>query len=84
MGTMTAAETRTVRVDQKTHQQIREIAETAHLSMVDVISAAIERYRRELFFDQLNAACAQLTPDERQEERAEARAWDVTLADGRE
>jgi len=52
--------------------------------MQAVLDAAIERYEREIFLDEANAAYARMKADPKtwKEELAERRLWDVTLMDG--
>ncbi len=75
-----------VRVDERTHRLIREIAGEDGQSMPEVVARAMEEYRRKRFFDALNADYAAMRADPQAwaEELAEREAWDVTLADGLE
>jgi len=45
--------TTTVRIPRKTHEQLRKLAAELGQPMTDVIAAALEEYRRELFFRQV-------------------------------
>lgn len=74
----------TVRISQKTHETLRDLAEQEHESMQTVLDKAIEEYRRTCFFADVNRAYAELQKDEEawEELQAETAAWDSTLADG--
>jgi len=52
--------------------------------MIEVLSEAVEAYRRQTFLEGLNADFAGLRSDPRawNEELAERQAWDTTLRDG--
>ena len=76
----------TVRIGEKSHKSLREIAERTRESMQAVLAKAIEEFRRKSFLEDANAAFAVLRRDPKawrreQEERA---AWDVTLSEGLE
>jgi hypothetical protein len=80
-GTMAST---TVRVTERTHAVLRELAAVTGEPLQQVLEEAVERYRRERFFADLHAAYARLADDraaweEELEERAEL---DGTLADG--
>jgi hypothetical protein len=74
----------TVRISQKSHQTLRELAANSGESMQAILDRAVEEHRRRLFMDEVNAAYAALRQDpeawaEVLKERAE---WDATLMDG--
>lgn len=76
----------TVRIGEKSHEALREIAERSGESMQAILAKAIEAYRRERFLESANAAFEALRKDPKawrreQEERAE---WDATLSDAQE
>lgn len=76
----------TVRIGEKSHKALRELAERSGESMQAVLTHAIEAYRRERFLESANAAFEALRKDQEawrreQEERAE---WDATLSDTQE
>lgn len=52
--------------------------------MQAILDNAVEEYRRRLFWERVDAAASDLRKDPAawQEELAERRAWDTTLADG--
>jgi predicted transcriptional regulator len=74
----------TVRVSEHTHELLRELAATTGEPLQKVLERAVETYRREQFFAELNAAYARLQADPVawEEELAERAEWDATLADG--
>ena len=77
-------ETLTVRITRSAHTILRKLSEEVGEPMTEVLSKAIEAYRRQRFLDALNADFAALREDpsawaEEQQERA---TWDATLADG--
>jgi predicted transcriptional regulator len=76
----------TVRIEEKSHKALRELAERSGESMQAILTHAIEAYRRERFLESANAAFEALRKDQNawrreQEERAE---WDATLRDTQE
>jgi len=75
-----------VRVPEDAHAKLRSMADQTGQSMQSVLTAAIEEYRRRLFWEQVNSGFESLRADpkawaQEQQERAE---WEVTLADGQE
>ncbi|MBK9712007.1 MAG: ribbon-helix-helix protein, CopG family [Kouleothrix sp.] len=76
----------TIRVSDKTHHALRELAVSSGTSMNDVIERAVEAYRRQQIIDQANAQYAALRADPAAwaEVQAERAAWENTLADGLE
>jgi hypothetical protein len=76
----------TIRVSDKTHRLLQELAATIDAPMSDVVDQALELYRRQRMFAQANAAYAALRADPvaSAEWDAEIAAWDATLADGLE
>jgi nucleoside-diphosphate-sugar epimerase len=78
----TTVESTTMRVDLSTRRLIGELAEEERASMQEIIARAVDLYRRERLFERMASSLATMTPDERAAERAEASAWDATLADG--
>lgn len=73
----------TVRIQDKTHATLGEIAAQTGQTMQEVLAKAVEVYRRQLMLEQTNAAYAALRADPNAwaEEQAERAAWDATLAD---
>jgi hypothetical protein len=75
-----------VRISESTHAALRSLAAEGGETMQAVLDKAVEAYRRHRFWDQVEAAAGDLRQDAAawQEELAERRAWDATLADGLE
>jgi predicted DNA-binding protein len=74
----------TVRITQRTHQVLRELAEATGKPLQQVLEEAVERYRRERFFADLHAAYERLAGNSAawREELADRAELDGTLADG--
>jgi predicted transcriptional regulator len=74
----------TVRIPTQLRDVLKAMAEQMNQSMQDVITRAVENYRRELFFAQANEAYARMMADpvQKAEHEAELREWDGTLMDG--
>ena len=74
----------TVRISEASHQILKELAEQTGHTMMDVLDKALDAYRRQLFFEQLNAGYAELRADREAwaEHLAERKLWDATLMDG--
>jgi predicted transcriptional regulator len=74
----------TVRVSDETHELLRKLAAATGEPMQRVLERAVENYRREQFFAELNAAYERLRADPVawEEELAERALWETTLADG--
>lgn len=74
----------TVPISEASHKILLEIASHGGESIHALLDKAIEEFRRSRLLDETNAAFAALRSDEAawQEELAERRDWDVTLADG--
>ena len=73
-----------IRISPQAKATLRELAEREGRPMQAVLDEAIERYRRDKFFRDLNDSYARLQQDPQawNEELAERREWDSTLADG--
>ena len=76
----------TVRIDASSHQALREVAEGRGESMQDVLSHAIEEYRRKHFLESANRAYEALRnqPKAWNEEKSERKKWDRTARDGQQ
>ncbi len=76
----------TIRVSEKTHRVLQELASDIGAPMSDVVDHALELYRRQRMFVRANTAYAALRADPiaSAEWDAEIAAWDATLADGLE
>jgi len=79
-----ATRTSIVRLSQRAHTVLRQIADEEQQSMQAVLDKAIERYRRERFLHAANADFAALKSDPKawKEELKERELWEHTLADG--
>ena len=75
--------TSTVRIPENTHRKLRDLAAATGQPMSAVLSKAVEAYRRQLFFDIVDAQLAELQKDDAawQDYLQDRDAWDVTLAD---
>jgi hypothetical protein len=76
----------TVRNNEDTHAALRSLADLEGTTMQAVLDHAVEEYRRHRFWHDVEEAALALRNDcaAWNEELAERRAWDVTLADGLE
>jgi predicted transcriptional regulator len=74
----------TVKIDAQTYAKLKQTAAETGKPMIEVLSEAVEAYRRQTFLEGLNADFAGLRSDARawNEEVAERQAWDATLGDG--
>jgi hypothetical protein len=74
----------TVPISEASHQLLRQLAEQTGQTMTDVLDKALDAYRRQLFFEQMNAGYAELRADPQAwaEHLAELKLWDATLTDG--
>lgn len=74
----------TVPISEASHKILLELASHGGEPIDKIVDKAIEEYRRHRLLDEVNAAYSALRNDENawQEELAERRAWDSTLADG--
>ena len=79
-------ESHTIRVNKKTLDAIRELAEKCETTMTAIVEAAVREYRAEQFWKEVNAGYDALkaNPEAWAEYQEEIRAWDCTLADGSE
>lgn len=71
-----------VRVASRTYAELRKLARDEDRPMTDLIGDAVERYRRERFLAEANAAYDALTPAGKRRYRQALAEWDATLADG--
>src|SRR5271169_5165112 len=76
--------TPTVRISEASHQVLKELADKTGQNMMEVLTKAVDAYRRKLFFEQMNAGYAELRADAGAwaEHLAERKLWDATLMDG--
>jgi hypothetical protein len=73
-----------VPISESSYKILVELASRGSESIDVLLDKAIEEYRRNQLLDRTNAAYAALRSDEGawQDELAERRDWDATLADG--
>ncbi len=76
--------TTVVRIDGATRETLRRLAEQSQQSMQEIVSKAIEEYRRKQLCYEADVAYAALRndPEAWQAELEERRAWEQTLNDG--
>lgn len=74
----------TVRIDEASHDTLRNLAKRRGESMQEVLATAIEEYRRRHFLETVNSAFAALrnNPKAWKQEKEERAAWERTLKDG--
>jgi hypothetical protein len=74
----------TICISEESHILLRKLAEHTGQTMTDVLAKALDTYRRQVFFEQLNAGYAELRADPKAwaEHLAERDDWDATLMDG--
>lgn len=74
----------TVRISQRAHETLREIARAGHESMQAILDKAVEDYRRRLILEDANRGYEELRKDPKawQEVEVERALWETTLADG--
>ena len=75
-----------IRIGEGEHATLKDLAHRTGQPMQRVLSAAIEEYRRKLFWGQVNAAVTKNKADPKaaKEDQDERRAWEATLTDGLE
>ena len=73
-----------IRISPQSKATLRELADHEDKPMQTVLDDAIEQYRRDRFFRELDEGYARLQTDDKawQEELDERRLWDSTVADG--
>jgi predicted DNA-binding protein len=73
-----------IRISPQSKATLRELADHEGKPMQTVLDEAIEQYRRDRFFQELNDGYARLqaNPQAWQEELDERGLWDSTLSDG--
>jgi predicted DNA-binding protein len=72
-----------IRISQRSEATLRELADHEGKSMETVLDEAVEQYRRDVFFRELDEGYARLQADSKawQEELDERRLWDSSIAD---
>lgn len=75
-----------IRVDHRTHAQLRELSEQEHKSIGQVVTAAVEKYQQEKFWREMREDFSRLRadPEAWQSYQDEMALWDSTLNDGLE
>ena len=76
--------TKMMRISEETHEMLARLARERHESRQVVLTRALEEYRRNHFFDALDAAYARLQaePTAAAEMEREQSVFDGTLLDG--
>ena len=85
MGTATPAkQSATVRISELSRHRLREMAAQSGEPMQTVTDKALETYRRQKFWEEMDTAYAaiQNDPEALAAEKAEFKLWEVTLMDG--
>jgi predicted transcriptional regulator len=74
----------TVRISEKSHRVLKELAEQTGQTMMEVLDKALDAYRRQVFLDAVIAGYAALRadPEAWAEHLAERKLWEATLMDG--
>jgi len=80
----TAVESPNIRISPHSKATLRALAKRERKPMQTVLDQAIEQYRRDTFFRDLDESYARLRADPKawKRELAERREWDATLMDG--
>ena len=75
-----------IRISPRSKATLRELAKHAGKPMQTVLDDAMEHYRRDIFFRELDQDYARLqaNPEAWQKELAERQLWDTTVMDGLE
>ncbi len=73
-----------VRINDKTHQALRQLAEEMQTPMQEIVAIAVERFRRQRILEATNEAYAALRadPEAWSQIEAERALWENTLMDG--
>ena len=74
----------TVRISGASKKALEEIARIRGASQVEVLSEAVEEYRRKVALEAINESFARLSKEELAGYKKELEEWDVTLMDGLE
>lgn len=76
--------TTTVRISAETRAALRELASQTGEPMLEILQRAVEAYRRRRMLELANERYAALRADPAawEDEQAERRQWEHTLADG--
>jgi outer membrane PBP1 activator LpoA protein len=71
-----------IRVDEQVRDTAARLSREQNTTIAEVVSAAIERARREHFWNRVHASYAALSPEELAADAAERALMDGSLADG--
>jgi predicted transcriptional regulator len=77
--------TRTVRISERTHQELVQLSNQFNESMQTLMEQAVEEYKRKILFEQANIAYSKLREDPVawKQAQAERELWEYnTIADG--
>ena len=76
--------TSTVDISETSRDLLHDLAAKTGQTASEVIDKALESYRRQVFFDKLNAGYAELrsNPEAWSEFQADQKEWDTTAMDG--
>ena len=74
----------TVRISEQSHHHLREMAAQSGEPMQAVLDKALEQYRRQKFWEEMDTAYAaiQSDPEALEAEKKEFALWEATLMDG--
>lgn len=75
-----------VRIDPRTHAALRELSEQQHRPIGQVVSDAVEKYREDIFWREMEEGLARLRADPVawKDYQDEIALWDTTSGDGLE
>ena len=78
--------TTSIRVEQETHKRLANLAKSQRRSMTQIVTEALEKYERSLFWEQAREGYERMNadPDDRAAFDEERSLWDSTLNDGLE
>jgi predicted transcriptional regulator len=78
--------TTTIRVSTKTYQVLKELAEQENVNMTKIVDKAVEKLKKEKFFNEMHTAFTNLqqNPEQWKEEQNEREQWSRTLGDSSE
>lgn len=78
--------TTTIRIDQRTHTVLAELAEKQHTTIMAVLARAVRDLENRLWWQEVHASYAQLKADPVawQDYQDECKVWEATLMDGLE
>ena len=76
----------TAKISEPTHIALKQLSEQTGKPMQLILEEAVESYRRQKFFDNLDrqVLATKADPKAWEEELSERRLWEATLADGSE